>query len=180
MLRIVVPGAEQFDEEKNEFITTKEHVLQLEHSLVSLSKWESKWCKPFLTNKAKTREETLDYIKFMTLTQNVKPEVYNCLTPDNYKAIYAYIDAPMTATYISEEPRGKLHREQVTAELIYYWMVALNIPFECQKWHLNRLITLIKVCNLKNQPPKKRSQREIMRRNAALNAERLKQLNTNG
>lgn len=180
MLRITVPAVEMWDERKQEFISTKEQTLQLEHSLVSLSKWESKWCKPFLTNKAKTNEETIDYIKFMTLTQNVKPEVYNCLTDENLKDIYAYINAPMTATYISEEPKGKLNREQVTAELIYYWMVALNIPFECQKWHLNRLMMLIRVCNIKNQPPKKHSRREILSRNAALNAARKKQLNTNG
>ena len=180
MLRITVPAVEMWDERKQEFINTKEQTLQLEHSLVSLSKWESKWCKPFLTNKAKTNEETIDYIKFMTLTQNVKPEVYDCLTSENFKEIYAYINAPMTATYISDEPKGKLNREQVTAELIYYWMVALNIPFECQKWHLNRLMTLIKVCNIKNQPPKKRSRREIMSRNAALNAARKQQLNTSG
>lgn len=180
MLRITVPAMEMWDERKQEFINTKEQTLQLEHSLVSLSKWESKWRKPFLTNKAKTNEETLDYIKCMTLTQNVSPEVYNRLTNENLKEIYAYINAPMTATYISDEPKGKLNREQVTAELIYYWMVALNIPFECQKWHLNRLIMLIRVCNVKNQPPKKRSRRELMSRNAALNAARKQQLNTRG
>ena len=180
MLRITVPAVELWDERKQEFISTKEQTLQLEHSLVSLSKWESKWCKPFLTNQAKTNEETIDYIKFMTLTQNVKPEVYDYLSDENLKEIYAYINAPMTATYISEEPKGKLNREQVTAELIYYWMVALNIPFECQKWHLNRLMMLIRVCNVKNQPPKKHSRREILSRNAALNAARKQQLNTKG
>lgn len=180
MLRITVPAVEMWDERTQEFINTKEQTLQLEHSLVSLSKWESKWCKPFLTNQAKTNEETIDYIKSMTLTQNVNPEVYNRLTDENFKEIYAYINAPMTATYISDEPKGKLNREQVTSELIYYWMVALNIPFECQKWHLNRLMMLIRVCNVKNQPPKKRSRREIMSRNAALNAARKQQLNTKG
>lgn len=180
MLRITIPAVEQWNEIKQEFVFTKEQTLSLEHSLVSLSKWESKWCKPFLTKQEKTFEETLDYIKFMTLTQNVDPEVYNYLTNGNINEINEYIEAPMTATYFSDEKTSKTSREQVTAELIYYWMIALNIPFECQKWHLNRLITLIKVCNIKNQPPKKRNKKDIMSRNAALNAARRKQLNTKG
>ena len=180
MLQITIPAVELWDERKQEFITTKEQTLQLEHSLVSLSKWESKWCKPFLNKQKKTFEETLDYIKCMTLTQNVDPEVYNYLTNENIKEINEYIGAPMTATYFSDEKTSKTNREQVTAELIYYWMIALNIPFECQKWHLNRLLTLIKVCSIKNQPPKKRSKKDIMSRNAALNAARRKQLNTKG
>ena len=180
MLRITIPAVEQWDEAKQEFIYTKEQTLSLEHSLVSISKWESKWCKPFLTKQEKTFEETLDYIKCMTITQNVDPEVYNYLTNENIKEINEYIGAPMTATYFSDEKTSKTSREQVTAELIYYWMIALNIPFECQKWHLNRLLTLIKVCSIKNQPPKKRSKKDIMSRNAALNAARRKQLNTKG
>ena len=180
MLRITIPAVEQWDEIKQEFVSTKEQTLSLEHSLVSLSKWESKWCKAFLTKQEKTLEETLDYIKFMTLTQNVDPEVYNYLTNGNISEINEYIEVPMTATYFSDEKTSKTSREQVTAELIYYWMIALNIPFECQKWHLNRLLTLIKVCNIKNQPPKKRSKKDIMSRNAALNAARRKQLNTKG
>lgn len=180
MLRITIPAVEQWDEEKQEFISTKEHKLSLEHSLVSLSKWESKWCKVFLTKQEKTFEETLDYIKFMTLTQNVDPEVYKYLTNGNIDEVNRYIEAPMTATYFSEDKNGKTSREQITAEIIYYWMISLNIPFECQKWHLNRLLTLIKVCNIKNTPPKKRSKKEIMSRNAALNAARRKQLNTKG
>ena len=180
MLRITIPAVEQWDEAKQEFISTKEQTLSLEHSLVSLSKWESKWCKPFLTKQEKTFEETLDYVKCMTLTQNVDPEVYKYLTNGNIDEIYRYIEAPMTATYFSDDKTVKSSREQITAELIYYRMIALNIPFECQKWHLNRLLTLIKVCNIKNQPPKKRSRKEIMSRNAALNAARRKRLNTKG
>jgi len=180
MLQITIPAVELWDERKQEFIITKEQTLQLEHSLVSISKWESKWCKPFLSKQEKTFEETLDYIKCMTITQNVDPEVYNYLTNKNIEEINNYINAPMTATYFSDEKTSKTSREQVTAELIYYWMIALNIPFECQKWHLNRLLTLIKVCSIKNQPPKKRSRKEIMSRNAALNAARRKQLNTKG
>lgn len=180
MLQITIPAGEQWDEINQVFINTKEQTLQLEHSLVSLSKWESKWCKAFLTKNEKTDEETIDYIKCMTTTQNVDPIVYNCLTKENIEQIKKYIEAPMTATYFSEEHSGKSSREQVTSELIYYWMIALNIPMECQKWHLNRLLTLIRVCNIKNQPPKKMSKRAIMSRNAALNAARRKQLNTRG
>ena len=180
MLQITIPAVELWDERKQEFVITKEQTLQLEHSLVSISKWESKWCKPFLSKQEKTLEETLDYIKCMTITQNVDPEVYNYLTNENIEEINKYIEAPMTATYFSDDKTVKPSREQITAELIYYWMIALNIPFECQNWHLNRLLTLIKVCNIKNQPPKKRSRKEIMSRNAALNAARRKQLNTKG
>ena len=180
MLQITVPASESWDESKQEFVNTKEQTLQLEHSLVSLSKWESKWCKAFFSRKEKTTEETIDYIKFMTLTQNVKPEVYSNLTDENVRQINEYIEAPMTATYFSKEEKGKVNNETVTAELIYYWMIALNIPFECQKWHLNRLLTLIRVCNVKNQPPKKMSKSSILSRNAALNAARRQQLNTRG
>ena len=180
MLQIIIPAREFYDESTNRFTKTKEQTLQLEHSLVSLSKWESRWCKPFLSKQEKTYEETLDYIKCMTITQNVNPDIYRFLTASNVAQINRYIEAPMTATTFSKELPGKNSREQVTAELIYYWMIALNIPFECQKWHLNKLLTLIKVCNIKNAPPKKMSRRDIMSRNAALNAARRKQLNTKG
>lgn len=180
MLRITIPAQELWDSDKQEFIYTKEQVLQLEHSLVSVSKWEAKWCKTFLSKKEKTYEETVDYIKCMTITQNVNPDVYNYLTEENMKEINNYISAPMTATWFSDERTGSANNEQVTSELIYYWMIALNVPFECQKWHLNRLLTLIRVCNIKNKPPKKMSKSEIMSRNAALNAARRKQLGTKG
>lgn len=181
MLRIEVPiGPERWDNKKQEFIQPKVQVLQLEHSLISMSKWESKWCKPFLTSEDKTIEETLDYIKFMTLTPNVNPEVYLHITRANMKEINDYIEAPMTATTFSDNKNAKGKREIITAELIYYWMIALNIPFECQKWHLNKLLTLIKVCNIKNSPPKKRSQKETKNHYEALNAARRKQLNSKG
>lgn len=180
MLQITVPlSPEKWDEAKNEFIEPKTQTLKLEHSLVSISKWESKWCRAFLSNKGMTVEETIDYIKCMTLTQNVNPEVYEHITDENIEQVRKYIEAPMTATVISEEKSNKGSRETVTSELIYYWMITLQIPFECRKWHLNRLLMLIRVCNVKNSP-KKRSRRDIMSRNTALNAARKKQLNTRG
>lgn len=182
MLQITVPAIEMWDEANNVFVNAKEQTLQLEHSLLSLSKWESKWNKSFLSRTDKTEEEVMDYIRCMTLTQNVSPDVYSRLTEKNIAAIKAYIEAPMTATTFSKEENSKtgMGREVVTSELIYYWMVSLNIPFECQKWHLNRLITLVRVCNVMNTPPKKRSKGDLMRRNAALNAARKQRLNTRG
>lgn len=181
MLQIAVPlSPEGWDEKKREFVEPKVQILQLEHSLVSLSKWESKWCRPFLSKPPATHEETLDYIKFMTLTKNVNPEVYEHITRANIQAINDYIDAPMTATTFSKDDNGKRNREIITAELLYYWMIAANIPFECQKWHLNRLITLIRVCSIKNAPSKKRGKRETANRYAAMNAARRKQFNSKG
>lgn len=180
MLKIIVPATELWDEINEKFIYTKEQTLQLEHSLASLSKWESKWCKAFLGKQDKTDEEILDYVKCMTLTQNVNPDIYNQLSAANYAEINAYIEAPMTATCFSEEMMPKGNREVVTAELIYYWMITFNIPVEFQKWHLNKLLTLIRVCNVKNSSPKKRSRRELMKRNAAVNAARRKRLNSKG
>lgn len=180
MLRITIPATELWDESKEEFINIKEQTLQLEHSLVSLSKWESKWCKPFLSKQEKTQEQIIDYVRCMTITQNVNPEIYKYLSRDNLKQINDYIDAPMTATWFSEDKNKKGNNNQITSEIIYYWMIAFNIPFECQKWHLNKLMTLIRVCDIKNQSPKKRSQKEIMSRNAALNAARRKRLNSKG
>ena len=180
MLQIIVPGHEYWNEARQEFIQTKEHTLQLEHSLVSLSKWEAKWCKPYFSRVEKTPEEVIDYIRCMTITQNVKPEVYNELTQDNVNEIKAYIEAPMTATTFSDDPNARPNREIITSEIIYHWMIAMNIPLECQRWHLNRLMTLIKVCSIKNQPPKNMSRKQAAHRNAALNAARRKQFNTKG
>ena len=181
MLTIDVPiSPEGWDEEKQEFVDPKVQTLQLEHSLVSLSKWESRWKKPFYSKEGMTDEQTLDYIKCMTLTKNVDPSVYNYLTSKNVKEVIDYIGDSMTATTFSGNDKSPINKETITSELIYYWMIASNIPFECQKWHLNRLITLIRVCGVKSTPPKKRSTRDIMNRNAALNASRRKQLNTKG
>lgn len=180
MLQIKIPAMEAWDENKEEFVqTSHEQVLQLEHSLVSISKWEAKWCKPFLTKEDKTYEETLDYIKCMTITQNVKDETYDRLTKSNIDAINNYISESRTATTFSDTKVGT-SREIITSELIYYWMITLNIPMECQKWHINRLLTLIRVCNVKNTPPKKMNKREIASRYASLNAARRKQFNSRG
>ena len=180
MLQITIPARELWDEANNEFIYTKACTLQLEHSLISLSKWESKWCKAFFSKQEKTSEETIDYIKCMTLTPNVKDDVYSALTRENILAINKYIEAPMTATHFSKDNHSGNNREQVTSELIYYWMISSTVPMECQKWHLNRLLTLLRVCSVKNAPPKKMGKREIANRYAALNAARKKQFNTKG
>jgi len=183
MLTVTIPKREFYDEEKNEFTTVKERKIRLEHSLVSISKWESKHNKPFLSfdnpKHQKTDEETLDYIRTMTITQNVPAEVYKYIPDNELRKITEYIDAPMTATTFAKDDHKK-SRQTVTSELIYYWMIALNVPFECQKWHLNRLLTLINVCNVKNQPKKKRSRAEILRRNRAMNEARKKKLQTRG
>lgn len=180
MLKITIPASEQWDESKQEFISTKETTLQLEHSLVSVAKWESKWQKPFLSKTEKSIEETIDYIRCMTLTQNVDPKIYYLIPSDAYVQINKYIESPQSATTFREDHAARGSREIITSEVIYYWMVALNIPFECQKWHLNRLLNLVKICNIKNQPSKKMSGRELMSQNAALNAARRKQFNTKG
>ena len=178
MLEIVVPETEQFNEETNEFFITKRQVLKLEHSLVSISKWESKWHKSFLSSDDKTVEEIVDYIRCMTIN-SVDTNAYNLLTEDNLEDIQKYIQDPMTATTIRDMP-GKHNNEIVTSELIYYWMVALQIPFECEKWHLNRLLTLIKVCNAKNQPSKNMPKREVYSQNRMLNEARRKKFHTRG
>ena len=176
MLKITIPGVEQYDPEKNLFYKTKETSLTLEHSLVSLSKWESKWKIPFLNNKNMTPEQLLDYVRCMTLTQNVDPLVYNALTKENLQDIVSYLEDPMSATTINEHnmkmagPPGK--SKIITSEVIYYWMSALHIPFECQKWHLNRLMMLIRVAAIEQQPPKKMSKAEAIRQQRSLNAAR--------
>lgn len=183
MLQITVPETRFFNEQTSEFFTVPEKTIQLEHSLVSISKWESKWKKPFLDSQEKTKEETLDYVRCMTLTQNVDTEVYYRLSKENMEEISAYINDPMSATWFTEDKqsgRGPHKKEIITSELIYYWMVALTIPFECQKWHLNRLLTLVRICNIKNQPEKKMSKRATMSKNKALNEMRKAKLGTTG
>lgn len=169
--QVVIPSIELFDEERGVFITTKETVFSVEHSLVSISKWEAKWEKPFLSKVAKTPEEMLDYIRCMTITPNVDPEIYKVMPNEVVKDICNYIEKPMTATTFSKRPAGG-GREIITSEIIYYDMIALQIPVEFQEWHLNRLLTLIRVCSEKNAPPKKMSKNAIRNQNSALNAMR--------
>lgn len=180
MLTITVPERELFDEQTSRFFTVPKKELQLEHSLVSISKWESKWKKPFLVDKPRTRAETIDYVRCMTITQNVDPNVYLGLSNDNIKKVEEYINDPMTATTFKKNMPGNKNGSTVTSELIYYWMISLEIPMECQKWHLNRLLTLIRVCNEKSQPGRKMSTRDIMRQNRSLNAARKARHGTRG
>lgn len=174
MLTIKIPGREIFNERTSEFFQIPETTLKLEHSLVSISKWEEKWKIPFLSNESKTPEQTLDYIKLMTITQNVDPIVYAGLTNENMRKINEYIADPMTATWFAnvDDKKKKNNRRTVTAELIYYWMIALNIPIEFQKWHFNKLMTLIQVCNEEQKPQKEMSKKDLMARNRSINAAR--------
>lgn len=180
MLKILVKGTEFFDDQSQEFKSIGDFSIELEHSLVSLSKWEATFEKPFLSSNDKTENEVLEYIKMMTLTENVPDDVYSRLSVANVNEINNYINAKMTATWFREDGMGKQSREIVTAEIIYYWMITFNIPFECQYWHLNRLFTLIRVCGQKNAPAKKMSKSEMAARNRELNAQRRAQLKTRG
>lgn len=181
MLRITIPSDEYWDERKQEFVYIEGGSIVLEHSLASLAKWEAKWKKPYLTKDEKSRAEKIDYVRCMTINKDeVSPRVYESLTHKDLEKIDTYIDDPMTATTFVEKGHGKTSREQITADLIYYWMVALQIPFECQYWHLNRLLTLVRICNVKNQPAKKQSAKTTLAQNAALNAARKKKLGTTG
>lgn len=178
MLEIYVPESEHFNEETNEFFNVNGQTLKLEHSLVSISKWEAKWHKSFLNSDDKTNEEIIDYIRCMSINP-IDKNVLLSLTEQNLLDIQSYIQDPMTATVIKDTP-GHKNNEIITSELIYYWMVALEIPIECEKWHLNRLLTLIKVCNVKNQPSKKMSKRDIYNQNRMLNEARKAKYHTRG
>lgn len=183
MLKIEIPGLQLYDEDKNEFLYTKGCTLLLEHSLLSVSKWEAIWHKPFLETKDKTEEESLSYIQCMTINSKVDPEVYKRLTLKNIEDIKAYIDDPMSATTINDrdQKKGALNKEIITSEIIYYWLISLQMNVEYfEKWHFNRLITLIRVCSIKNTPPKKMSKREILNRNRALNEANRKAYNSKG
>lgn len=187
MLILKLDGEEFWDEEKQEFVYTEPIELRLEHSLVSINKWESKWHVPFLGREhEKTPEEFVDYIRFMILSKNIDDDIIRRVvtSEDALKQIKAYQEDPMTATTFSKKQQAvaRLNQggEYITAELIYYWMVALQIPFECEKWHINKLLTLIQVCNLKNSPPKKMSKQEIYAQNRALNAARRAKYNSKG
>lgn len=180
MLQLTIPEGQLWDEASEEFIYVKETTLQLEHSLISLHKWESKWKKAFLGKQERTFEETIDYIKCMTMTQNVNPLVYTFITNEHIKQVNDYIADSMTATHVKKDKVTKSSRQTVTAELIYYWMIAYNIPFECRKWHLNQLLTLVDVCHAETSPKKNRNKKDIASEYRALNAARKQQLGTKG
>lgn len=182
MIRISTPSGEFFDDKTQEFKTVVGQTVLLEHSLRSLAKWEARWKKPFLSKEKKTRAETIDYVRCMSLTPGVDPSIFETLTDASLAKINDYIADPMTATTFSDRgPKKPPSREIITAELIYYWMVALQIPFECQDWHLNRLLTLVHVCEIKNQPKdKKKHTRDDINRRTALNRERKQRLGTTG
>lgn len=180
MLRIIIEGDETYDEKENLFDTFNDVVFEIEHSLLSVSKWESKYQKPFLSNTKKTPEEIFGYIKVMILTPEVDLDALYKLSQENIDKIQQYIDSSQSATTFGIMPERRGPGEIITSELIYFWMVTFNIPFECDKWHLNRLLSLIRICNLKNSKPKRMSRNEIAMRNRELNEKRKAELNTTG
>lgn len=180
MLEITIPKQELWDSKNKTFIYVTTQKLKLEHSLVSISKWESKWHMPFYSKKEKTAAQIIDYVKCMTITQNVDSNVYSVLTTENINQILNYIKDPMTATVFYNKETNRITRESITSERIYYWMINLGIPVKFETWHINRLITLIELCSLENQPPKKMSRDEVLARNRKLNLERRKKLGSKG
>lgn len=184
MLTVTIPSSQLWDERTETFLYTKETTLSLEHSLVSISKWESKHHKAFLSERTQsslTADEFIDYVRCMTMTQNVDPQIYLHLTRENLRAIRDYMNAPMTATHFPNTTHsGKGGGDVKTSEVIYYEMIILGIPFECQKWHVNRLLTLINVCSRKSGKSPRMSRQDVMRNNARINAERLRKYHTKG
>lgn len=180
MLVIEVGGEESYNNDTGEFLTVGGTELRLEHSLASLSKWESIHEKAFIGNEEKTDEEMLSYIKCMSIDGEIPPELFAKIDQAKMDEIADYINAKRSATWFHEQKTTGSTRETITSELIYYWMVSYNIPFECQDWHLNRLLNLIRICGIKNTPPKKMSKSELARRNRELNAQRRASLNSRG
>ena len=179
MLTIIVPGSELWDEKQEAYIYTKETKLNLEHSLLSMSRWEARWKKSFLSSEDKTTEEVIDYIRCMTLNKNLDPNVYASLTAQNINDIIAYINDEQSATTVNLGGNGP-SRRIVTTEVVYYWMIAFNIPHEFERWHFSRLLKLIEVCSAYSTPQKKMSKRDVMARNASLNAARRAKFNSKG
>lgn len=172
MLKITVPAQELYDPKTGMFYYTKPVMLTLEHSLLSLSKWESDWEKPFI-NRDHTIREFNDYVRCMTLTQNVDPSVYDRLTDANRQAVQSYIDRKMSAAVIHDDGTSKRSTKFMTADLIYYYMVEAGIPFQpCEKWHLNRLLTLIRIIGIERRTDNKMSKADSARRHASINRAR--------
>lgn len=198
MFEITIPGEELWDARRAEFTSTKAVTLRLEYSLVSLSKWESKWHIPFFDDSMeKTPEQMQDFVRCMTVTQGVDPTVYARLTVENLNAIYRYMEDPMTATWFAGEWRpgeknqnGTAKRRArrrppgtgkvLTSEVLYSRMFQAGVPIECERWHLNRLMTLIRVCQEEQAPPRKMSRKDALRQRRELNAARMKKYGTRG
>lgn len=182
MLPIYIPETEFFDESTDRFIKIKSQTLKLEHSLISISKWESKWNKPFLAEGKKTREELIDYIRCMSLTPLNDEKIILAISNESLNKIVEYIDSPMTATTVSffDNKNKPVKKEILTSELIYYYMIQAQIPFECEKWHINRLFALLKVCAAKSAKKEKTNTPSAAKSQAALNAARRAKLKSKG
>lgn len=181
MLQLTLPAGRGFNEDTEEFVIFPAVTLRLEHSLISIHKWEAKWHKSYLDNKEFTAEEQLDYIRCMSLDPNFDPIVLRRLRKDDFIKVRDYITNPMTATVIhKKKSQGPNSGQFITAELIYYWMVEFGIPFECNKWHLNQLLTLIEVCSIKQTPGNKMNKREAAMMRASANEARRKKLGSRG
>ena len=181
---IIVSGKPVWDEEKEEFIKLdKDYKLIIEHSLLSISKWEAIYHKPFLSTD-KNAEMIVTYAKCMTIN-NVPDEVYEKLSVENINEMTEYIEDQQTATWFSDNKpahqNGKMmgSGEIITSEIVYYWMTQMNIPVEFQKWHLNRLLTLIRVISVKNDP-KSNNRKMTAADRRALNAARKAKYHTRG
>lgn len=180
MLIVSIPSVEAYDEETEQFVSLPGGTLHLEHNLLSLSKWESITHKHLIGNKDVTGEDLLKYVECMVQDEEFDPTILNRLPSEELKRINDYISDTMTATRVKDRSNAKDSGEYTSSELIYYWMIACQIPFTCETWHINRLLTLIRVCNAKAEPGKKMSQSEIMSQNRELNRARRKALGTRG
>lgn len=181
MLTLEIGGEEYYDEKQNLFITSKKYKLQLEHSLLSISRWESKWEVAFLSDKEKTREQSIDYIRCMTVRGANDPDVYNYITPEHIELVNDYIGAKMTATTITKRGPKRGGKKIITSEVVYFWMTQYGIPFDpCEKWHFSRLLMLIEVASAESGPQQKMSMKERLAQNRAINNARKAKLNTRG
>lgn len=179
MYPLTLPDFEAYNSETNEFVSIKGKTYKLEHSLISISKWESKWHRPFLspTDGPRTPAETLDYVRCMCINDEIPESVLPYISRDEMDKIMKYINDPMTATTFSKRRKQRAARNSstfVTSEVLYWQMSMFSIPYKCEQWHLNRLLTLLRVCEEKGQTPQKMSERDILRQYASANAARRK------